>query len=104
MDQGIYEFDQRYRRDLADPDVMDGYRRYQLAIWDAQDHFDTAMSNAMAEGKVVGKAEGRAEGKVEGIIEGQATLIRTLLKTMPVAELAAATGLSPTEIEALSKD
>ena len=100
MDQGLYEFDQRYRRNLADPKVMDEYRRYQLAIWDAQDHFDTAICEAKAEGRAEGKAEGRAEGR----IEERATMIRTFLKTMSVADLAVATGLSHAEIEALAKD
>ena len=92
MDQGLYEFDKRYRRNLADPVVMDEYRRHQLAIWDEQDRWDTAIFNA--------KTEGEAKGK----IEGQAVIIRTMMETMSIADIAAATHLSPAEIEALAKD
>ena len=61
-------------------------------------------SEVFARVEELGRAEGRAEGKAEGRIEERATMVRALLKTMSAAEIAAATGLSLTEIEALAKD
>ncbi|MCR5456091.1 MAG: hypothetical protein K6F33_14000, partial [Bacteroidales bacterium] len=58
-----------------------------------------------AEGLVEGRAEGKAEGLVEGRVEGEQSkaneIARTLkaLGKMTITEIAAATGLSETEIE-----
>ena len=55
-----------------------------------------------AEGWKDGRAEGWKDGRAEGWKDGMANVARNLLHLgLPIAQIAAATGLSPAEIEAL---
>ena len=64
------------------------------------------LAEGEAKGRAEGKAEGRAEGEAKGRAEGEAARTREVAQNLlhlglPIAQIAAATGLSATEIEAL---
>ena len=63
---------------------------------------DQWFAEGLAEGKATGKAEGLAEGKAKGRAEERIAIAGTLkLQGFPVATIAAATGMTEGEIEAL---
>ena len=56
-------------------------------------------------GKAEGRAEGWKDGRAEGWKDGMAEVAQNLLHLgLPIAQIAAATGLSTAEIEALRKE
>ncbi len=64
------------------------------------------MLEYVEENKDVWFAQGRAEGEAKGRAEGEAARTREVAQNLlhlglPIAQIAAATGLSPAEIEAL---
>ena len=71
---------------------------------DAQSKLVDARRAGLAEGRTEGRAEGRAEGRTEGRAEGMATIIRSMMKTMSIADVAMITGIDKVEIEALTKE
>jgi predicted transposase YdaD len=89
MDQGLYQFAQQYQRNVSDPRTIDAYYGYMMECMDEQERIDTA------------EAIGRAEGYAEGRAEEQAAIIRTMMKTMTIADISKATGLTNAEIEPL---
>jgi predicted transposase/invertase (TIGR01784 family) len=100
MDQGLYQFAQQYQRNVSDPRTLDAYYGYMMECMDEQERIDTAEAIGRAEGRTEGHTEGRAEGRAEG----QAAIIRTLMKTMTIAEISKLTGLPRAEIEPLVND
>ena len=73
---------------------------------DYQNIIDTAAEDGRAEGFAEGEAKGRSEGKAEGLAEGKAeerVLIAKALKKKGIqtSTIAAATGLSEEEVNAL---
>jgi predicted transposase/invertase (TIGR01784 family) len=92
------------------PEQLLAYDKY----WDAirtersalSDKFSEGEAKGLAKGKAEGLAEGKAEGKAEGLTEGETRgkmeVARTLKKMgLAVADIAKATGLTPSKIEKL---
>ncbi len=73
-----------------------------------EENKDVWFAEGRAEGRAEGEAKGRAEGEAKGRAEGKAERTREVAQNLlhlgvPVAQIAAATGFSPAEIEALRK-
>lgn len=71
-------------------DMIEEYNRAELARKE--------MMESWQEGKELGRVEGRMEGRLE---EKQTIAKNLLQKGVPIATISAATGLTPTDIEAL---
>ena len=71
-------------------------------VWFAQGRAE-GEAKGRAEGEAKGRAEGEAKGRAEGEAKGRAEgIAQNLLHLgLPIAQIAAATGLSAAEIEAL---
>ena len=94
-------------KDERERAVFRSRRMYQT---DLQSDLATAEDRGREAGRVEGRVEGRAEGRAEGRVEGQAEgwakrnleIARQALQMkMPMADIAALTGLTCKEIEAL---
>jgi predicted transposase/invertase (TIGR01784 family) len=76
MDQGLYEFAQRYQRNIGDPKTLDAYYGYVMECMDERERIDTAINKRNIE------------------------IARNLLAmSMPLDQINAATGLTLAEIE-----
>ena len=75
-------------------------RLYMTLAMDMLEYVEENKDVWFAEGRAEGEAKGRAEGKAERTREVAQNLLHL---GVPVAQIAAATGFSPAEIEALRK-
>ena len=104
----------RDREVQFDRDTKLIYEKDMITERDYQNIIDTAAEDGraegFAEGLAEGEAKGRSEGKAEGLAEGEAkgkaeerVLIAKAFKDqgVPVSTIAAATGLSEEEVNAL---
>ena len=97
---------------LGEPVFKKAFETAERAKMTASEEWDyiraldaVAISKLMFENeRIEGRAEGRAEGRTEGRAEGMATIIRSMMKTMSISDVAKITGIDKTEIEALTKE
>jgi len=79
-------------------------RLYMTLAMDMLEYVEENKDVWFAEGRAEGRAEGEAKGRAEGKAERTREVAQNLLHLgVPVAQIAAATGFSPAEIEALRK-
>ncbi len=69
--------------------------------WDNAARMRQSREEGLAEGRAEGRAKGRAEGRVEGLAEVARNMLRN---SMPLIDIAHATGLSEQEIQRLATE
>ncbi|MEM7496120.1 MAG: PD-(D/E)XK nuclease family transposase, partial [Myxococcota bacterium] len=80
------------------------YARAMIARTDREMQMSYARRKGLEEGERKGREEGREEGLAEGERRKALAILRNLLRSgMDAAAIAAATGLSPSEIERLKQ-
>ena len=101
---------------MQNPDLVSAYEiaekaerdRYAREQFVREEGLAKGLAKGLAQGRAEGWKDGRAEGwkdgRAEGWKDGMANVAQNLLHLgLPIAQIAAATGLSPAEIEALRK-
>jgi predicted transposase/invertase (TIGR01784 family) len=102
MDTAIQKAEARIAFALKDKEALRAYQMRAMAMSD----WTSAINQAKREGKKEGEAEGKAEGRAEGKREGEkqkALEIARRMKAlgMTAAQITAATGLTPEEIDGI---